>query len=243
MREQVFVTLDTETTGRPTSAGGLIEVAAVRFLGSGEVLDSFSQLIRPRHSISPFATKVHGLRTADLAGQPRVEEVMPRFGHFLNEGEPFVLAHNAGFDLSFLSAAFLACEMEQPGLSVYCTLEMARKLMPEAEGYKLGVLGTSLGLPQGVLHRALADCTLLKDLVVHWIAHMPQLRTVGDLETGFRRWAFGVRKRKLRSRRRQRARGADPESGAEGEELDESATALPAGDDSTESGAFAPTSD
>lgn len=194
--------VDTETTGRPTSAGGLIEIAAVRFLGSGEVLGTFSQLIKPRHSISPFATKVHGLRTVDLVDQPRFEQVIPLFSDFLLAEEPIVLAHNAGFDLSYLSVAFLASGLELPRLPVYCTLDIARKLMPEAEGYKLGVLGRSLGLPQGTLHRALADCVLLKDVFVHWVNKFAEFNTVEELESGFRRWSFGLRKRKVRSRRR-----------------------------------------
>ncbi|MEB3238446.1 MAG: 3'-5' exonuclease [Candidatus Sericytochromatia bacterium] len=209
LRDRVFLAVDTETTGRPTSAGGLIEIAAVRFLGSGEVLDTFSQLVRPRHSVSPFATKVHGLRTADLADQPRIEQVMPRFGAFLEEGAPIVLAHNAGFDLSYLSVAFQASGMEQPANSVYCTLDIARKLMPEAPGFRLGVLGESLGLPQGVLHRALADCVLLKDIFVHWVNVFPAFNTVEELEAGFRKWAFGIRKRKVRSRRRRGNRPGD----------------------------------
>lgn len=210
LRDQVFLALDTETTGRPTSAGGLIEIAAVRFRGSGEVLGTFSQLIRPRHSVSPFATKVHGLRTADLKDQPRIEQVMPLFGAFLEVDEPIVLAHNAGFDLSYLSVAFQASGMDMPRLPVYCTLDIARKLMPESPGYKLGVIGDTLGLPQGILHRALADCVLLKDVFVHWVNVFSGFDTVDELETGYRKWAFGIRKRKVRSRRRRGAGAGEP---------------------------------
>jgi DNA polymerase-3 subunit epsilon len=225
LRDQVFLAVDTETTGRPTSAGGLIEIAAVRFRGSGEVLGTFSQLIRPRHSVSPFATKVHGLHTADLKDQPCIEQVMPLFGAFLEVDEPIVLAHNAGFDLSYLSVAFQASGMELPRLPVYCTLDIARKLMPESPGYKLGVIGDTLGLPQGVLHRALADCVLLKDVFVHWVSVFSGFDTVEELESGYRKWTFGIRKRKVRSRRRRGPRSGDPVV-ADGEQPEEASDAL-----------------
>jgi DNA polymerase-3 subunit epsilon len=47
--ERICVALDVEMTGTRPGTDEIIEVAAVKFQGH-EMLDIFSQLVRPRHS-------------------------------------------------------------------------------------------------------------------------------------------------------------------------------------------------
>ena len=55
-------------------------------------------------------TKIHGITDDMVRGQPPIEDVLPEFVEFLGDPETILLAHNASFDVGFLSAAFSRCK-------------------------------------------------------------------------------------------------------------------------------------
>src|SRR5262249_42933850 len=100
-----FVVVDLETTGVGTSPGAIIEIGAVR-VHAGRPTAEFQQLVRPSGAIPRFITSLTGIDGAMLAEQPGIAEVWPRFVAFL--GDDVLVAHNANYDLGFLSAAAVA---------------------------------------------------------------------------------------------------------------------------------------
>lgn len=88
--------LDTETTGLD-GAAEVIEVAIVD-LPLGEAI--LNTLVRPQGSIPLEATRVHGLRDADVADAPTLLEVWPQLTAALDGA--LVLAYNAPFDRQML---------------------------------------------------------------------------------------------------------------------------------------------
>lgn len=123
-----------------------------------KIVDEFHSLIDVDRPIDPKAQRVHGITKEMLAGQPRAEEVMPRFRSFI-EGS-IMIAHSADFDMSFIDSEFrrLKLDFRQP---YYCTLTLVRKMFPELEGYDLANLYLHFYGTRPVLtHRALDDAVI-----------------------------------------------------------------------------------
>ncbi|HET9221834.1 MAG TPA: exonuclease domain-containing protein, partial [Roseiflexaceae bacterium] len=63
--DRTFVAIDVETTGLEAGVDEIIEVAAVKFRGD-EVLETFSQLVKPRHSLPLKITRLTGISAESL---------------------------------------------------------------------------------------------------------------------------------------------------------------------------------
>ena len=99
LHDVTFVVVDLETTGGSASASSITEVGAVKVRG-GEVLGEFQTLVRPGESIPVFIQVLTGITDAMVAQAPRIESVLPAFLEFARDS--VLVAHNAGFDVSFL---------------------------------------------------------------------------------------------------------------------------------------------
>ncbi len=147
-----YAVVDVETTGFSPASDRVVEVACV-VIQDGRVERRWSTLVNPERPIPVYATGVHGIADEDVAQSPTYAEV---------EGELFalcdgatVVAHNAAFDLGFLTAL-----QQRP---VICTLALARRAFPHAPNHKNQTLRTYLGIDRDPMlrgleaHRALAD--------------------------------------------------------------------------------------
>lgn len=175
-----FVAFDLETTGFSPVAARIVEVGAVRFRADGTVIDQFSQLVNPLCRIPAGATAVNGITDRMVAGQPVIAEVLPRLCEFLGGPSSVLLAHNAGFDVSFLSVAFGRCGRVCPEHEVYDTCALARRRIT-LPNYKLETLGRHLGLIEREDHRSLADSLLLKDVFLHLVHATPAIQCTSEL--------------------------------------------------------------
>ena len=97
--EDEVAVVDIETTGYDCDRDHIIEVAAAILRGP-EVVDTFSALVDPHVPLSLEISKLTGITDEMLAGQPGVETVVSRLVDFV--GSRDLIAHNAGFDRSFL---------------------------------------------------------------------------------------------------------------------------------------------
>jgi DNA polymerase III epsilon subunit family exonuclease len=156
-----FVAFDTETTGLRVS-DRLVELAAVRFRG-GIVEEEWSALVDPGVPIPAGATAIHGIRDADIAGQPRAAGVLPAFLHFI-EGAALV-AHNAPFDVRVLSLELLRAGLGLPDNPVLDTCAIPRRLRLNVPNHRLGTLAHAFGVAPGRAHRALDDARVSKELL------------------------------------------------------------------------------
>jgi DNA polymerase III epsilon subunit family exonuclease len=152
-----YVAFDTETTGKDTDRCEVIELAAVRVSG-GRVVERFHTLVRCRQPIAPGASAVHGYTDADLAGQPTLTEVWPRFRAFV--GDRVLVVHNGHrFDVPVLRRLTQAWD-GLAGLHFFDTLTLARSLFPSAN-LKLEGLAERFGVARGRGHHALDDSECL----------------------------------------------------------------------------------
>ena len=164
LSETTLVVVDLETTSLGTSAHHIIEIAAAR-VQRGKVVDELSQLINPGLRLPPFITRLTGIDDAMLAGQPNIFEVWPRFLQFI--GNDVLVAHNAGFDMSFLNAVATLRNGAALTNPVLCTLRLARRLLPDLKRRGLDALAAHFGILQADRHRALGDVRITIELLFH----------------------------------------------------------------------------
>ncbi len=178
IRDVIFAIVDVETTGL-TPEDRITEVAALRLRGD-VVLDRFQSLVNPGIHIPLVAAAVSGIDDAMVADAPAFPQVWPSLERML--AGAVIVAHNAPFDLHFLSAerkrAGLTADQSAPVLD---TLRLARNLL-ELPRYSLAALGAQLQLEHEPAHRAMADVLATAALLRRLITQLaPGSRTIEDL--------------------------------------------------------------
>lgn len=168
LTETTFVVVDLETTGpRPGPTGtaepdAITEIGAVKVRG-GEVLGEFATLVDPRRDIPPQITGLTGITAAMVRDAPTIDVVLPMFLEFAgfggSDGRTVLVAHNAGFDAGFLSAAAHRCGIDWPRPPVLCTVRLARRVLSrdEAPSVRLAALARLFRVASTPTHRALDD--------------------------------------------------------------------------------------
>lgn len=159
-----FVVVDLETTGGSANECAITEVGAVKVRG-GEVLGEFQTLVNPGSPIPAFIQVLTGISDGMVAQAPRIDTVLPAFLEFARGS--VLVAHNAGFDITFLKAAAEATGQSWPGFKVVDTVTLARQLVSkdEAPNRRLGSLAALFGADTTPDHRALHDARATVDVL------------------------------------------------------------------------------
>ena len=164
-----FIVFDLETTGLKPQTEEITEIAAV-LVCEGEIKDSFQTYVNPHKPIPPEITELTGISDETVADAPELSEAIARFFDFM--GERVLVAHNAGFDLSFLKAACRKLGIERE-FTYIDTLEMSRILLPNLSRYKLNILAKELAVGPFEHHRASEDAAVLARI---WIKLVDKLK-------------------------------------------------------------------
>jgi DNA polymerase-3 subunit epsilon len=172
--------LDTETTGLDPTSDELIAIGAVRIV-NGRVLphEVFDQLIDPGRTVSPEAVRIHGITQAMLAGQPRIDAVLPRFARFAED--TVLVGHNVAFDLRFLAEkeAQTRVRFTHPVLD---TLLLSPVVHPDEQDHGLEAIAARLGVSVIGRHTALGDALVTAELFLGLLRLLPErgVHTLGD---------------------------------------------------------------
>lgn len=161
-RKQGFVAFDLETTGLSPKRDRIIEIGAIRYQ-EGEAKESFHTLINPGKHIPESASEINHIYDDMVADAPAIEEALPAFVSFIS-GMP-VVAHNAGFDVSFIETALVKADLTA-SIDYADSLQMARKAYPDLPNHKLGTVAEYIGFRNTDQHRALGDCEALGAIVL-----------------------------------------------------------------------------
>jgi DNA polymerase III epsilon subunit-like protein len=158
-----YVVVDVEGNGHQPP--DLVELAAVPIVG-GSIGEPTTWLVRPEQPIKYFATRIHGLTNQDVADAPTFAAIKDDVLAALDADA--LVAHNANVDVSVLQRKL--GDWKTP--EVFDTLKLARRLLPQAGGYKLGTLVDSFnlaeGMPDGLSpHRAVYDALVAARLFAH----------------------------------------------------------------------------
>ena len=165
-----YVAFDLETTGLSSLHDTIIEIGAAIMKGN-EVLSTFQTFVDPHRPLQPKIVDLTGINDQMLAGQPDISEAMPKFLEYI--GSRPLCAHNADFDIGFVTAA---CEkLGLPFHPTYVdTLILAQNLMPELGKYKLNIVADALSLPDFNHHRASDDAITCGYLLMRFFKMMQE---------------------------------------------------------------------
>ena len=178
-----FTIVDVETTGWSPDKAGITEIGAVR-MRQGTVVAEFTSLVNPGTPVPAPITELTGISDPMLAPAPPAAAVLPGLLAFA-EGS-VLAAHNAAFDLRFLTAACAAAGLPWPGFEVLDTVRLARHLMvtpDEVPDCKLGTLADFFGAPAQPSHRALAEARATAVVLGHLLRRLADrdVHTLGEL--------------------------------------------------------------
>ena len=149
-----YVVFDTETTG--FNAGGkdqMIEIGAVKIC-DGNIIDRFDELIDPKRPLPPKITELTCITDEMLEGKDDEETVTKRFLEWA--GDLPMVAHNAKFDISFITMAMKKYNLGEFNNTVIDTLELSRALDQGFARHGLSALVKRYNVPweEDAHHRA-----------------------------------------------------------------------------------------
>ena len=155
-----YIAFDLETTGLNPVEDKIVEIGAV-LVENGSITREYHQLVDPGCPMPPSAYAVHRISDDMLVGQPKIHQVLPSFLSFV--GDDVLAAHNAVFDLKFISQACMRNRFRIP-LGFFDTMTLAR-YWPESEDKKLISLCDVANVETGTSHRALDDARAVSGFI------------------------------------------------------------------------------
>jgi DNA polymerase III epsilon subunit family exonuclease len=155
LTETEFVVLDVEAVHDRNVPARIIELGAYR-VRAGQLHDEFQTLINPEIRLPRFLSGLTGITDEMLSGAPRFSEIACDWLNFV--GDAVLVAHNANFDLPLLNReigrVFPGWRLRNADL---CTVDLARRLVPQLESHKLDSLAAYFGFEIPRRHRAADD--------------------------------------------------------------------------------------
>lgn len=172
-----FVVFDLETTGFSPTRNRIIEIGAVK-VENGKITERYSTFVNPGVKIPKRITELTGINDDMVKDAPDIRDVLPQFLEFCKGC--ILVAHNAGFDYSFLCA-----KGEELGLStefsVVDTVGIARVLFPHQAKYTLDSVAKVLKISLVNHHRAVEDAEATAEIFEKMIALLEK-KDIMDLD-------------------------------------------------------------
>lgn len=154
--EARYVVIDVETTGSNPDFNSIIDIACV-IVENGVIKDEYSTLVKTRHFIPRFISRMTGITNSMLVNAPELREVISIVEKILSPPNTIFVAHNADFDYTFISKAFEKAGYDFSLPPKLCTLKLARRLVGAINKKNLGALADFFNIPLINRHRAYAD--------------------------------------------------------------------------------------
>jgi DNA polymerase-3 subunit epsilon len=166
-----FAAVDFESAGVRKGGTDVPVQIGIALMRGGQIGETFGSFLGTDQPVTWSAQKVHGIRTEDLVGAPRLPDLWPQVRTLL--GGRWVVAHGAATEKRFLRA------YPFHGFGPWVdTLKIARAVWPDLASYALGDVIASLGLEAETRalhagfrwHDALSDALASLVLLRHAIA-------------------------------------------------------------------------
>lgn len=179
-----FICFDLETTGLSAAKDRITEIGAVRIRG-GEVTDHFDTFVDPERPIPQKITELTSITDEMVAGAPKEAEALKAFYEFCGDSEIVLVAHNAGFDTSFLRAAGerTGIPFSHPYID---SVPICRSLLKDIKNCKLDTVADYLKLKPFQHHRADDDAAVLGEIFLNLISRLKEdcgAEKVADINT------------------------------------------------------------
>jgi len=161
MQNLNFTAIDFETANEQQSSVCSLGIVIVR---NGKIIDKKYRLIKPPELRFNWRNvEVHGIHLEDVENELEFYRYWKSLQTILSEHT--VIAHNASFDMSVLSAVLETYKLENPDIEYSCSLRVARRTWIGMKSYSLGKLGKSLGY-KFKHHHALEDAEMSAKIII-----------------------------------------------------------------------------
>jgi DNA polymerase-3 subunit epsilon len=131
-----FITIDFETA---TSHHDSPCEIGLTFVQGGQIVETKSWLIKPLYEeFDYFNILIHGIRPEHVADKPEFNELWTEIKPLLEN--KFLIAHNAGFDISVLRKTLEAYKLPFPTLNYSCSYIFSKKVWQGLPAYDLKTL-------------------------------------------------------------------------------------------------------
>lgn len=172
-----FVVFDLETTGFSAEVDRIIEIGAVK-IKNGEIVDNFSKFVNPKIPIPFRIEKLTGINDSMVMKAEPIEKILPEFLEFC--GDAVMVAHNAGFDTSFIinNAERLGIKYDP---TIMDTVLLAQFVIPNLHNYKLDTLCKHLAVSLENHHRAVDDAQATAYIYLKMVKMLEE-RDIFDLD-------------------------------------------------------------
>lgn len=171
LSEMTFVIFDIETTGLSINYDTIIEIAGIK-VKNGTVLGEFSELIDPEMTVSKFTENFTKINNSMLKGKRKLKDVLKDFHDFAKDS--ILVAHNAPFDVDFLSHNFRELGIDNKINPSIDTLVLAKALIPDKSRYDLKSMCRFYKVDLEEHHRALSDTKALFEIFLHFVKDLRQ---------------------------------------------------------------------
>lgn len=168
-----LICLDTETTGLSAQNDRIVEIGCVDITYGIKQIKTFQTYINPEREIPHQVIKIHGITNEKVADKPKFKEIAENFLNFI-QGATLII-HNAKFDMKFLNAELLRCQLKPLNNPVIDTLLIAKSKFP-GEKATLDALSSKfqINIPREK-HGALLDSEILAHIYFKLIEHQTSL--------------------------------------------------------------------
>jgi DNA polymerase-3 subunit epsilon/CBS domain-containing protein len=175
------VVIDTETTSIDPRAARLVQIGAIGLLkGQIDETDVFTELVNPQMNVPETSSRIHGLRTADVAAAPTFAELLPRFEDFL--ADRLLIGYAIDFDMAVLKREYALNRrrwIEPRTLDIRPLARAIGSVMPD---YSLDAIAAALHVEIGGRHTALGDARATAEIFLKLVPLLKQrgVRTLAE---------------------------------------------------------------
>ena len=174
-----FVVFDLETTGLSAGSDRITEIGAVKVRG-GEIVDVFNTFVNPGRHIPEKITQLTSITDAMVKDAPDEGEALKLWEQFCPP-DAVLVAHNADFDCSFMSAAY--ARQQKPFRNTYIdTVTISRSLYKELKNHKLDTVAEHLKVGEFHHHRACDDAETLAKIFLRMMQDMRDRNHIDCIE-------------------------------------------------------------
>lgn len=199
--EAEYCVFDFETTGTSARTEKVIEIGMAR-IKKGKIADTFSTFINPGRPVPFYITNITGITNSDVQDAPYFDEVYSQIRDFM--GDSVLVAHNLGFDISFLRNECLSADLQMITNEAICTLKLARKIFPALPSKSLGNIVKHFKIRHRDVHRGLGDATATGKVLLKMFTTLREEHNIDTIEDliAFQSSAalpptFNIKKKKL----------------------------------------------
>jgi DNA polymerase III subunit epsilon len=191
--EATLIAIDLETTGKYPLDAEICEMAAVKWRG-GQVVDTYQTLIKPVQRMDDFVISIHHITNEMVETAPSIEQKLGEFHRFISDG--YVFAHQASFDLGFLTWEFEKAFLPLPAYPAFCTSFLSRNINANVANHRLATLAEHFKIDAGAAHRALDDAKTCLGVALKYLeglgpeAKMSDIQTIQTIELPWTRFSI-----------------------------------------------------